>query len=49
MKHLTQVAKQIKDGNLDAKVEVKGSDEIAELAEAVNEMVSSLKMLMSQK
>ncbi len=45
VKDLTDAAIKVRDGNLDAEVLVKGNDEIAELSEAINEMIKSIKLL----
>jgi two-component system phosphate regulon sensor histidine kinase PhoR len=43
MTHIAEAVEQIRAGNLETRVSVNGSDEVARVAQAVNEMVGKLK------
>lgn len=42
---MNRVVKKIEEGNLDQTIEIKGNDEIADLAESFNQMINKLKYL----
>lgn len=44
--HLGNVAKKVKDGDLDVSAKVKGPDEIMEFSRAFDDMITSVKMLL---
>ena len=45
LRDMSRAAKAFSEGNFDVRVEVDGSDEVAELAESINEMASNLSEL----
>jgi nitrogen fixation/metabolism regulation signal transduction histidine kinase len=42
---MTEAAKKIREGNLEVSVDEKGSDEIAELGKAFNQMILSVRLV----